>query len=124
MVIMTVLTPVSIIGREPCPLLHPCPSLSIPAIAERLGAVAPPDAGVLAPALGVALSKVTDPRKARGIRHRFVVLLTVTVDPPVIVLLTLSRDQLDRGSDMRGVSAALSAALIRRPGHAGGGQRR
>jgi predicted transposase YbfD/YdcC len=54
-------------------------SLSIPAIAERLGAVALPDAGVLAPALGVALSKVTDPRKARGIRHRFVVLLTVTV---------------------------------------------
>jgi hypothetical protein len=30
MVIMTVLTPVSIIGREPCPLLHPCPSLPSP----------------------------------------------------------------------------------------------
>ena len=95
-------------------------SLSIPAIAERLGAVALPDAGVLAPALGVALSKVTDPRKARGIRHRFVVLLTVTVDPPVIVLLTLSRDQLDRGSDMRGAVRGADPSS----GHAGGGQRR
>jgi predicted transposase YbfD/YdcC len=53
--------------------------LSIPAIAERLGGVELPDPVALAPALGVVLGKVTDPRKARGIRHRLVVLLTVTV---------------------------------------------
>jgi UDP-N-acetylmuramyl tripeptide synthase len=35
------------------------------------------------------------------------------VDPQVIVLLNLSRDQLDRGSEVRGVAAALSGALIR-----------
>jgi hypothetical protein len=53
--------------------------LSIPAIAEQLGGVELPDPVALAPALGVVLGKVTDPRKARGIRHRLVVLLTVTV---------------------------------------------
>ncbi len=37
------------------------------------------------------------------------------VDPQVIVLLNLSRDQLDRGSEVRGVAAALSGALIRHP---------
>jgi len=37
------------------------------------------------------------------------------VDPEVIVLLNLSRDQLDRGSEVRSVAAALSAALIRQP---------
>jgi UDP-N-acetylmuramyl tripeptide synthase len=37
------------------------------------------------------------------------------VDPQVIVLLNLSRDQLDRGSEVRGVAAALSSALIRHP---------
>lgn len=37
------------------------------------------------------------------------------VDPEVIVLLNLSRDQLDRGSEVRAVAAALSAALVRRP---------
>jgi predicted transposase YbfD/YdcC len=55
------------------------PSLSIPAIAEQMGGVELPDPVALAPALGVALGKVTDPRKARGIRHQLVVLLTVTV---------------------------------------------
>jgi hypothetical protein len=53
--------------------------LSIPAIAEQLGGVELPDPIALAPALGVVLGKVTDPRKAGGIRHRLVVLLTVTV---------------------------------------------
>jgi UDP-N-acetylmuramyl tripeptide synthase len=37
------------------------------------------------------------------------------VDPAVIVLLNLSRDQLDRGAEVRSVAAALSAALLRRP---------
>jgi UDP-N-acetylmuramyl tripeptide synthase len=37
------------------------------------------------------------------------------VDPQVIVLLNLSRDQLDRGSEVRAVAAALSGALIRHP---------
>ncbi len=37
------------------------------------------------------------------------------VDPEVIVLLNLSRDQLDRGNEVRAVAAALSAALVRRP---------
>jgi UDP-N-acetylmuramyl tripeptide synthase len=37
------------------------------------------------------------------------------VDPAVIVLLNLSRDQLDRGNEVRAVAAALSAALIRHP---------
>ena len=54
-------------------------SLSIPAIAEHLGGVELPDPVVLAPALGAVLEKVADPRKARGIRHQLVVLLTVTV---------------------------------------------
>jgi predicted transposase YbfD/YdcC len=54
-------------------------SLSIPAIAEQLGGVELPDPVALAPALSVVLAQVADPRKARGIRHRLVVLLTVTV---------------------------------------------
>lgn len=35
------------------------------------------------------------------------------VDPEVLVLLNLSRDQLDRGSEVRAVAAALSGALVR-----------
>ena len=54
-------------------------SLSIPTIAEHLGGVELPDPVALAPTLSAALTKVVDPRKARGIRHRLVVLLTVTV---------------------------------------------
>ena len=54
-------------------------SLSIPAIAEHLGGVELPDPVTLAPALSVVLATVTDPRRARGIRHQLVVLLTVTV---------------------------------------------
>jgi len=38
-----------------------------------------PDPVTLAPALSAVLTTVTDPRKARGIRHHLVVLLTVTV---------------------------------------------
>ena len=54
-------------------------SLSIPAIAEHLGRMALPDPVVLATALSTALGGVVDLRKVRGIRHRLVVLLTVTV---------------------------------------------
>jgi len=53
--------------------------LSIPAIADQVGGVELPDPVVLAPALSVVLEKLADPRKARGIRHRLVMLLTVTV---------------------------------------------
>jgi UDP-N-acetylmuramyl tripeptide synthase len=38
------------------------------------------------------------------------------VDPVAFVLLNLTRDQLDRGSEVRAVAAALSAALARHPG--------
>ena len=54
-------------------------SLSIPAIADQVGGVELPDPVVLAPALSVVLEKLADPRKARGIRHRLAMLLTVTV---------------------------------------------
>ena len=54
-------------------------SLSIPAVADQLAGVELPDPVVLAPALSVVLASVADPRKARGIRHRLVVLLTATV---------------------------------------------
>ena len=54
-------------------------SLSIPAIAEKLGGVELPDPVVLAPALSDVLATVVDPRKARGIRHPLVVLLTATM---------------------------------------------
>jgi predicted transposase YbfD/YdcC len=53
--------------------------LSIPAIADQMAGVELPDPVVFAPALNVALEGLTDPRKPRGIRHRLVVLLTVTV---------------------------------------------
>jgi predicted transposase YbfD/YdcC len=54
-------------------------SLSIPVVADHLAGVQLPDPVVLAPVLSAALQDVVDPRKARGIRHRLVVLLTVTV---------------------------------------------
>jgi hypothetical protein len=54
-------------------------SLSIPAIAEYVGGVELPDPVALVPALSAVLETVADPRKRRGIRHRLVVLLTVTV---------------------------------------------
>jgi DDE_Tnp_1-associated len=53
--------------------------LSIPAIADQMAGVELPDPVVFAPALNVALEGLTDPRKPRGIPHRLVVLLTVTV---------------------------------------------
>src|SRR5690349_4402179 len=37
------------------------------------------------------------------------------VEPELVVLLNLSRDQLDRGTEVRAVAAALSAALSRNP---------
>jgi predicted transposase YbfD/YdcC len=54
-------------------------SLSIPAIADQVGGVELPDPVVLAPALNLVLEKLADPRKARGVRHRLSMLLTVTV---------------------------------------------
>lgn len=45
----------------------------------------------------------------------YVARVAEAVDPAVIVLLNLSRDQLDRGSEVRGVAAALCSALIRNP---------
>jgi DDE_Tnp_1-associated/Transposase DDE domain len=54
-------------------------SLSIPALADQLAGVELPDPVVLAPALSVALATVVDPRQARGLRHRLVVLLTAAV---------------------------------------------
>ena len=45
----------------------------------------------------------------------YVAAVAEAVEPQVIVLLNLSRDQLDRGREVRGVAAALSAALIRHP---------
>jgi UDP-N-acetylmuramyl tripeptide synthase len=38
------------------------------------------------------------------------------VDPVAIVLINLTRDQLDRGTEVRGVAASLAAALARHPG--------
>ena len=54
-------------------------SLSIAAIAEHVGGVELPEPVALVPALSAVLETVADPRKRRGIRHRLVVLLTVTV---------------------------------------------
>jgi len=45
----------------------------------------------------------------------YVAAVAEAVDPAVVVLLNLSRDQLDRGSEVRMVAAALSQALRRRP---------
>ena len=41
--------------------------------------------------------------------------VAAAVDPAVVVLLNLSRDQLDRGSEVRAVAAALAAALSAHP---------
>ena len=54
-------------------------SLSIAAIAEHVGGVELPEPVALVPALSAVLETVADPRKRRGIRHRLVVLLTVTL---------------------------------------------
>jgi predicted transposase YbfD/YdcC len=54
-------------------------SLSIAAIAEHVGGVELPEPVALVPALSAVLETVADPRKRRGIRHRLVMLLTVTV---------------------------------------------
>jgi hypothetical protein len=53
--------------------------LSIPAIADQVGGLELPDPDVLAPALNVVLETLADPRKARGVRHRLAMLLTVRV---------------------------------------------
>lgn len=50
-------------------------SLSVPAIADQLTGVELPDPATLAPALSVVLATVAGSRKARGPRHRLVVLL-------------------------------------------------
>ncbi len=41
--------------------------------------------------------------------------VAAAVDPAMVVLLNLSRDQLDRGSEVRAVAAALNAALAAHP---------
>ena len=72
---MTVLTPVLIIGREPCPRLHPCPSLPSPT-PGRGGAA---HLIVVAPALQNGAGGWLTPVSARGVRHRLAVVLTTTV---------------------------------------------
>ena len=42
--------------------------------------------------------------------------VAAAVDPAVVVLLNLSRDQLDRGSEVRAVAAVLAGALAAHPG--------
>jgi hypothetical protein len=54
-------------------------SLSIAAIAERVGGTELPDPVVLAPKLADALGGVADPRKPRGVRHGLVVVLSAAV---------------------------------------------
>lgn len=54
-------------------------SLSIAAVADRVGGLELPDPTVLAPGLREVLTHLVDPRKPRGIRHPLVVVLTATV---------------------------------------------
>jgi DDE_Tnp_1-associated/Transposase DDE domain len=54
-------------------------SLSIAAVADRVGGVALPDPVTLAPSLREALGGVGDPRKRRGVRHGLVVVLSAAV---------------------------------------------
>ena len=54
-------------------------SLSIAAIAERVGGVQLPDPVALIPHLREVLAEVAEPRKRRGIRLGLSVLLTATV---------------------------------------------
>jgi predicted transposase YbfD/YdcC len=54
-------------------------SLSIAAVADRVGRVRLPDPVVIAPSLRIALAELSDPRKARGIRHGLVVVVTAAV---------------------------------------------
>ena len=68
---------------------------------------------------GVVAALAAQPEAGRAVLEvdeLYVGAVAEAVDPEVIVLLNLSRDQLDRGSEVRGVAAALSAALVRRPG--------
>lgn len=54
-------------------------SLSIAAVADQVGGLTLPDAGVLAPDLRKALAGLVDPRKRRGVRHGLVTVVTVAV---------------------------------------------
>lgn len=54
-------------------------SLSIAAVAERVGGVELPDPVALAPSLREVLGGVGDPRKRRGVRHRLAVVLSAAV---------------------------------------------
>ena len=51
-------------------------SLSIADVADRVGQLEPLPGPVIAPGLQTALAGLTDPRKARGIRHGLVIVLT------------------------------------------------
>ena len=57
----------------------------------------------------------TAPYAVLEVDELHVAAVAEAVEPEVIVLLNLSRDQLDRGTEVRAVAAALSAALIRNP---------
>jgi predicted transposase YbfD/YdcC len=54
-------------------------SLSIAAVADRVGGVELPDPVALAPSLRDVLGGVVDPRKRRGVRHGLVVVLSAAV---------------------------------------------
>lgn len=54
-------------------------SLSIAAVADRVGGVELPDPVAVVPGLRSVLAGVVDPRKRRGIRHGLVVVLTAAV---------------------------------------------
>jgi predicted transposase YbfD/YdcC len=54
-------------------------SSSIADVADQVGELGPPDPVVIAPGLRAALAGLSDPRKARGIRHGLVVVLTAAV---------------------------------------------
>src|SRR6476659_9117410 len=57
----------------------------------------------------------TAPYAVLEVDELHVAAVAEAVEPEVVVLLNLSRDQLDRGTEVRAVAAALSAALIRNP---------
>lgn len=68
---------------------------------------------------GVVAALIAAPAAERAVLEvdeLHVAAVADAVDPQVIVLINLSRDQLDRGSEVRGVAAALSGALIRHSG--------
>ena len=57
----------------------------------------------------------TAPYAVLEVDELHVAVVAEAVEPEVVVLLNLSRDQLDRGTEVRAVASALSAALVRHP---------